>query len=97
MGYLLQGPFNILGPRIRKLETGLKRRHPRVAACRVSVEDRPPRAYERRRFNVRLDVSFAGGELVVNREHDDNPGVALREAFDAASRRLKALEATKFP
>jgi hypothetical protein len=57
----------------------------------VTLEDRPPHAYERRRFNVRLDVSLAGRSFVVNREHDDDPGVALREAFSAANRQLDAL------
>jgi putative phosphoribosyl transferase len=82
-----------LEPRIRALETALKQRHP-GADCRVSVEDRPPHAYERRRFNVRLDVSLVGRSFVVNREHDHDPGVALREAFNAAGRQLDALEAT---
>jgi putative phosphoribosyl transferase len=84
-----------LGPlerRIHELEARLKARHP-GADCRVTLEDRVPHAYERRRFNVRIDVSSAGSAFVVNREHDDDPGVALREAFGAASRQLDALEA----
>ena len=81
-----------LEPRIHELETDLRARHP-GSDCRVTVEDRVPHAYERRRFNVRLDVSLAGRSFVVNREHDDDPGVALREAFTAASRQLDALEA----
>jgi putative phosphoribosyl transferase len=78
---------------LHELETGLKERHPGTD-CRVTVEDRPPHAHERRRFNVRLDVSVAGGSFVVNREHDDDPGVALREAFHAADGQLDALEAS---
>ncbi len=81
-----------LEPSIRELETDLKQRYP-GADCRVTVEDRPPHAYERRRFNVRLDVSLDSRSFVVNREHDDDPGVALREAFNAAGRQLDALEA----
>jgi dienelactone hydrolase len=83
-----------LEPRIRELETGLKQRHP-GADCRVTVEDRQPHAYERRRFTVRLDVSLDSRSFVVNREHDDDPGVALREAFNAAGRQLDALEAPR--
>lgn len=80
-----------LEPSICELETDLKQRHP-GADCRVTVEERPPHAYERRRFNVRLDVSLDSSSFVVNREHDDDPGVALREAFTAASGQLDALE-----
>jgi hypothetical protein len=56
-----------LEARIRKHKADLRSRYPRVTACRVSVEDRPPRLYERRRFNVRLDIGLAGREIVVNR------------------------------
>jgi putative phosphoribosyl transferase len=80
-----------LEPRIHELEARLRERHP-GSDCRVTVEDRVPHAYERRRFNVRLDVSRQGRSFVVNREHDDDPGVALREAFRAASRQLDALQ-----
>jgi pimeloyl-ACP methyl ester carboxylesterase len=80
-----------LEPRIHELETRLKARHP-GSDCRVTVEDRVPHAYERRRFNVRLDVSWAGSSFVLNREHDEDPGVALQEAFRAANRQLDALQ-----
>ena len=76
---------------IRTLEIGLKQRHPGTD-CRVTLEDRAPHAYERRRFNVRLDVSLDGRCFVVNREHDVDAGVALREAFRAASCQLDALD-----
>ena len=76
------------------LQTDLTQRHPGTR-CRVTVEDRPPRAYERKRFNVRLDVSLDSRAFVVNREHDEDAAVALREAFQAASRQLDALEVSR--
>jgi hypothetical protein len=84
-----------LEPQIREQEVRLKSRHPHVTQCRVSVDDRPPHRYECRRFNVRLDIAFAGRAIVINREHDEDPDVALREAFDAAARQLEALEARR--
>jgi hypothetical protein len=81
-----------LEARIRKHEADLRSRYPRVTACRVSVEDRSPRLYERRRFNVRLDIGLAGREIVVNRERDEDAGSALRAAFEAANQQLEALE-----
>lgn len=81
-----------LAARIRELEARLRQRHP-GSDCRVTLEDRVPHAYERRRFNARLDVCRDGTSMVVNREHDHDPAVALREAFAAAHRQLDALHA----
>lgn len=81
-----------LEPQIRELEARLREHHP-GSACHATVEEREPHAYERRRYHVRLDVASGGRSFVVNREHDDDPGVALREAFAAANRQLAALEA----
>lgn len=79
-----------LEPRIHELEARLKARHP-GSDCHATVQDRVAHDYERRRFNVRLDVACGGRSFVVNREHDHDPGIALREAFAAANRHLEAL------
>jgi hypothetical protein len=73
----------------------LHARHPQVQRCEVTVEDRPPRRYERKRFHVRLDIDWAGRHLVVNREHDDDPACALGEAFSAAQWKLDAAQASR--
>jgi hypothetical protein len=80
-----------LQERIGEREARLRERWD-VTGCRVTTEDRPPRAFERKRFNVRLELSFAGHDLVINREDDDDPERALDAAFAAAQRRLGALE-----
>lgn len=77
---------------VREREARLRARYRDVAGCRVTTEDRPPRAFERKRFNVRLEVSIAGHDLVINREDDDDPERALDAAFAAAERQLGALE-----
>ena len=59
--------------------------------CRVNIEDRPSHLYECRRFNVRLDIAIGGDEIVLNREHDDDPAAALDDAFAAAHRQLDTL------
>jgi putative phosphoribosyl transferase len=84
-----------LDRRIHTLESELRQRHPGYE-CRVTVEEREPHAYERRRFNVRLDVSGKRA-LVVNREHDADPAAALAAAFSEANRELAALEAAERP
>lgn len=80
-----------LQERIGEREARLRERWD-VTGCRVTAEDRPPRAFERKRFNVRLELSFAGHDFVINREDDDDPGRALDAAFAAAQWRLGALE-----
>lgn len=77
---------------VRAREAQLKARHPKLTACRVSIEERPPHRYECRRYNVRLDLVVAGHELVINREHDDDPAAALGAAFEAAGRALRPFQ-----
>lgn len=84
-----------LDRRIHILESELRQHHPGYD-CHVTVEEREPHVYERRRFNVRLDVS-GKRTLVVNREHDADPAAALADAFSEASRELAALEAAEHP
>lgn len=80
-----------LEPRIPELEARLRERYP-GSTCHATLEEREPRAHERRRYNARLDVAVAGHSFVINREHDDDPAVALRDAFAAASRQLDRFE-----
>jgi len=43
-----------------------------------------------RQFAVRLDVRVPGAEIAINREHDKDVYVALRDAFADARRKLDA-------
>lgn len=81
-----------LDARISERSAELRARHPGVRDCRVSIADRVPHAYECRRYNVRLDIAVDGHELVINRENDDDPAVALEQAFAAAHRQLDTLQ-----
>lgn len=81
-----------LEERIGEREARLRARYRDVTGCRVTTEDRPPRVFERKRFNVRLELAIAGHDLVINREDDDDPQRALEAAFAAAERQLGALE-----
>ncbi len=40
-------------------------------------------------FNVRIVVRVPGHELIVNRDHDEDVYVALRDAFASLTRRLE--------
>ncbi len=77
---------------IREHTAALRSRHGAVSECRVSIEDRPAHRYERRRYNVRLDIALGDHAIVINREHEDDPAVALEDAFGAAHLQLETLQ-----
>jgi cold shock CspA family protein/ribosome-associated translation inhibitor RaiA len=65
-----------------------------IMSCRVVVEA-PHRHHERgNQYQVRIDLTIPGGEIVVNREPPEHTAyrdinVALRDAFDSAKRQLE--------
>ncbi len=64
--------------------------YPRIVSCRVTVEEARKHHQQGRHFRVAVDVRVPGHqELVANRDHDEDPFVALRDAFDAMARQLE--------
>lgn len=59
-----------------------------IMSCRVVVEMPHQHKQQGRIFNVRVDVGVPGSEIVVNRDKHEDVYVALRDAFDAAKRKL---------
>ena len=60
-----------------------------VIGCRVTIEQEHKHSHQGRPFSVRIDVTLPGQELAINRVQDEDAYVALRDAFDAARRRLE--------
>jgi cold shock CspA family protein/ribosome-associated translation inhibitor RaiA len=66
----------------------------RISACRVVLETADHHHRHGRIYHVRVDLTVAGGQIVANRDsglnhaHEDLH-VAIRDAFDAARRRLQ--------
>jgi ribosomal subunit interface protein len=74
---------------IRQKAAKLEEFHPRIISCRVTVEQAGKHHQQGRDFRVGVDVRLPGRqELVVNRDHDEDPYVALREAFDTMARQI---------
>ncbi len=79
---------------IRERAESLDRFSDRIMACRVVVEARHRRHHQGSLFHLRVDITVPGEEIVVSREpalhrtHED-VYVAIRDAFDAARRRLE--------
>ncbi len=74
---------------IRDKAAKLEMYYDRITRCRVVIE--APVGHHRHGgpYNVRLDVTVPGSELVVNRQADEDLTVAIRNAFDAMRRRLE--------
>ena len=74
---------------IRQKAEKLETFYPHIMGCRVVVEVPHKHKHQGRVFNVRLDITVPGKELVVNREPHEDVYVALRDAFAAAKRQLE--------
>ena len=78
-----------LDAKIREKAEKLEKFYPHMMRCRVVVEVPHKHKHQGRIFNVRLDITVPGNELVVNRDADEDVYVAVRDAFDAAKRQLE--------
>ncbi|MGE3376575.1 MAG: VTT domain-containing protein [Vicinamibacteria bacterium] len=74
---------------VREKAAKLEQFHPRIMSCRVVVEEIARHQAKGKPFEVRIDLKVPGGEIAVTREHDSDVYVALRDAFDAARRKLE--------
>lgn len=60
----------------------------RITRCRVTVEG--PGHHHRQGFcGVKIDLTVPGAEIVVEKQESANLELALKAAFDAATRRLE--------
>jgi len=79
---------------VRRRAEELQQFSDRLLACRVVLEAVNPRHQQGTLYGVRIDLTIAGGPVVTDREpgghraHEDIR-VAIRDAFDAARRRLE--------
>ena len=87
-------PSPAVEARIRKKAEKLERFHDRIVGCNVVVEAPHRHHHKGKLYSVRVDISVPGKGVVVDRAkpvdqaHED-VYVAIRDAFDAAVRRLE--------
>ena len=74
---------------VREHAAKLEQFHPRLTSCRVVIEEAGRHQRKGRQFVVHIDLTAPGGEIAVNRDHDEDVYVALRDAFDVARRKLE--------
>lgn len=74
---------------VRKRMDKLEHRGPgRIIGCRVVIERPHAHHHKGSAFDVRIDLTVPGAELVVTHEPHEDLYVALRDAFEAAGRQL---------
>lgn len=83
-----------LEERIRSKAKKLDRMFDRITGCRVVVESPHNKRAKGHTYHVTVEVNVPSEMIVVNRDpqnHDhDDLGIALRDAFAAAQRQLRA-------
>lgn len=76
---------SIIRDKAKKLEL----HYPRIQGCKVVVGIPGKHKHQGKEFNVRIDLTVPGSEIVITRDRHEDVYVALRDAFDAAKRRLE--------
>ena len=74
---------------IREKVAGLESYFDRITGCEVVVEGAVRHHHRGGPFRVRIRITLPRGELEVNRHAAEDLAVAIRDAFDAARRRLE--------
>jgi len=80
---------------IRDKADGLERYYDRITRCRVVLEMAGRHRHQGKQFVVRVDLKVPGSEIIVTHQHDEDLQIALRDAFDAARRRLEDFARTQ--
>ncbi|MBX3708133.1 MAG: ribosome-associated translation inhibitor RaiA [Gammaproteobacteria bacterium] len=74
---------------IRKKAEKLNRFYNRISSCRVVVELPQKHKHQGKLYNVRIDVTVPGKELVATRKVNQDIYIAVRDSFSAIVRQLE--------
>ena len=74
---------------IREKAEKLNEFYPNLMSCRVTVAEERLHKHQGHLFSVHVDVRVPNHEFVVKRDKHEDVFVALRDAFDAAKRKLE--------
>jgi ribosomal subunit interface protein len=74
---------------IKEKAAKLDRFYERIMSCRVVAEESQRRQRQGRLYSVHIDITVPGKELAVTRAENEDAYVAVRDAFEAAYRRLE--------
>lgn len=87
-------PSEALEAKIREKADALERFAEHITSCRVTVEAPHQHHQQGKLFNIKVDITLPGHEIVADRHPDKHHAhedvyVALRDAFKAARRQLE--------
>lgn len=74
---------------IRERADKLEQFFDRIMGCRVTIGIIQKHRHQGKLFNVRIDLTVPGSEIVINRDKAEDVYVAIRDAFDHAKRKLE--------
>ena len=74
---------------IRKKAEKLSQFYDRISSCRVVIELPQKHKHQGKEYNIRIDITVPGKELVSTRKHDEDIYVVIRDAFKAIERQLE--------
>jgi ribosomal subunit interface protein len=74
---------------IRERASKLDSFYDKITSCHVTVDSPHRHQHKGILYDVRIDMTVPGAELVIKREPDEDIYVAIRNAFDAARRQLE--------
>jgi ribosomal subunit interface protein len=75
---------------IREKASKLETFYDHIMSCRVLVEVPHRHKHQGVAYNVRIDITVPGNEVIVKREPNEDLYVAIRDSFDAARRQLQS-------
>jgi ribosomal subunit interface protein len=87
--FLDLAPSEALEGAARAKAAKLEQFHRDLMSCRVTIERQHKHHHQGQSYAVRVDVTWPGHELSVDRVHNEDVYVALRDAFDDMKRRLE--------
>jgi ribosomal subunit interface protein len=82
-------PSEAIEAKIHEKAAKLDKSFSRIMSCRVVVEETQRRQHQGKLFSVHIDITVPGKEMAVTREENEDPYVAVRNAFNTAARRLE--------
>ena len=74
---------------IREKSAKLEQFHPNLTGCRVVVDKPHNHSQQGEQFCVTVDVAVPGATIVANQARNEDPNVAVRDAFLAARRQVE--------
>lgn len=74
---------------IRERAEGLEKYYPRLIRCHVTIEGPGNHHKTGGPYDVHIDLSVPGKEIVVTRQTGEDVAIVVRDAFDAARRQLQ--------